>query len=142
MSSRTVIWKFVMAGLLPISFLGAAEQSADSLVKQGKATRALQLPPAKDNPRNSEGDFITLKDGRILFVYTHFTDGAADHSSAFLAGRYSSDGGKTWTAEDETIMPNDATAAENAKSVETTSVVTGRPTGAPISRLRDPDGSL
>lgn len=108
MSSRTVIWKFVMAGLLPISFLGAAEQAADSLVKQGKATRALQLPPAKDNPRNSEGDFITLKDGRILFVYTHFTDGAADHSSAFLAGRYSSDGGKTWTAEDETIMPNDA----------------------------------
>lgn len=108
MSSRTVIWKFVIAGLLPISFLSAAEQSADSLVKQGKATRALQLPPAKDNPRNSEGDFITLKDGRILFVYTHFTDGAADHSSAFLAGRYSSDGGKTWTAEDETIMPNDA----------------------------------
>ena len=107
MSSRTVIWKFVIAGLLPISFLSAAEQ-ADSLVKQGKATRALQLPPAKDNPRNSEGDFITLKDGRILFVYTHFTDGAADHSSAFLAGRYSSDGGKTWTAEDETIMPNDA----------------------------------
>lgn len=108
MSSRTVIWKFVIAGLLPISFLSAAEQSADSLVKQGKATRVLQLPPAKDNPRNSEGDFITLKDGRILFVYTHFTDGAADHSSAFLAGRYSSDGGKTWTAEDETIMPNDA----------------------------------
>ena len=107
MSSRTVIWKFVIAGLLPISFLSAAEQ-ADSLVKQGKATRALQLPPAKDNPRNSEGDFIALKDGRILFVYTHFTDGAADHSSAFLAGRYSSDGGKTWTAEDETIMPNDA----------------------------------
>ena len=108
MSSRTVIWKFVMAGLLPISVLGAAVQAADSLVEQGKATRALQLPPAKDNPRNSEGDFITLKDGRILFVYTHFTDGAADHSSAFLAGRYSSDGGKTWTKQDKTIMPNDA----------------------------------
>ena len=69
--------------------------------------RVLVLPPSEGNPRNSEGDFITLRDGRIVFVYTHFTDGAADHSTAHLAGRVSSDGGKTWSAEDTLILPNE-----------------------------------
>ncbi len=66
---------------------------------------ALQLNPATNNPRNSEGDFITLRDGRILFVYTHYTgESTDDHAPAFLAGRYSSDGGKTWSARDEVIL--------------------------------------
>ena len=38
------------------------------------------LPPGPGNARNSEGDFIQLKDGRILFVYTHFTGGGSDHA--------------------------------------------------------------
>ena len=67
----------------------------------------LELPPSENNPRNSEGDFIQLKDGRILFVYTHFQGGAGDHDQAFLAGRYSSDGGKTWTTEDTVILENE-----------------------------------
>jgi hypothetical protein len=32
--------------------------------------------PGPGNPRNREGDFIELKDGGVLFVYTHFTDEA------------------------------------------------------------------
>ena len=67
----------------------------------------LTLAPSKDNPRNSEGSFVSLKDGRILFVYTHFTAGAGDHAKAHLAGRYSHDGGKTWTTEDEVILKNE-----------------------------------
>lgn len=65
----------------------------------------LLLSPSDDNPRNSEGDFIELKDGRVLFVYTHFTGGAGDHATAHLAGRFSSDGGATWDAEDTVIIP-------------------------------------
>lgn len=66
---------------------------------------ALQLNPGTDNPRNSEGDFITLGDGRILFVYTHYTGVSTDdHAPAFLAGRYSSDGGKTWSDQDDVIL--------------------------------------
>lgn len=65
----------------------------------------LILSPGEDNPRNSEGDFIELQDGRILFVYTHFTGGAGDHATAHLAGRYSEDGGKTWDDEDTVIVP-------------------------------------
>lgn len=69
---------------------------------------ALRLPPGENNPRNSEGDFVTLKDGRILLVYTHFTgNSSSDHAPAYLAGRYSSDAGKTWTQEDEMIVPNE-----------------------------------
>lgn len=63
------------------------------------------LVPRPGNARNSEGDFIELKDGRILFVYTHFTGGGSDHAAGHLAGRYSSDGGKTWTKEDVVIVP-------------------------------------
>jgi predicted neuraminidase len=67
----------------------------------------LRLEPGTGNPRNSEGDFIQLKDGRILFVYTHFTGGSGDHASAYLAGRSSNDDGKTWTTKDILILPNE-----------------------------------
>ena len=67
----------------------------------------LRLEPSEDNPRNSEGDFIQLNDGRILFTYSHFTGGSGDNSSAYLAGRYSSDGGKTWSSEDVKILSNE-----------------------------------
>jgi sialidase-1 len=67
----------------------------------------LTLPPGPGNARNSEGDFVRLKDGRWLFVYTHFTAGAADHASAFLASRESSDGGRTWSEKDNVVVPNE-----------------------------------
>jgi len=62
------------------------------------------LPPSPGNARNSEGDFIQLKDGRVLFIYTRFI-GGGDHSQGQLAGRYSSDGGKTWGKTDTDIVP-------------------------------------
>ncbi len=69
---------------------------------------ALQLDPGANNPRNSEGDFITLKSGRILFIYTHYTGtSTSDHAPAYLAGRFSDDGGKTWTREDKRIIENE-----------------------------------
>ena len=65
----------------------------------------LRLDPGPDNPRNTEGDFITLKDGRILYVYSKYSgNSTSDHAPAFLAGRYSGDGGKTWSNTDEIIV--------------------------------------
>lgn len=70
----------------------------------------LSLQPGENNPRNSEGSFVTLKDGRILFVYSHYTGGStSDHAPAYLAGRYSSDNGKTWTTTDELIVRQEGT---------------------------------
>ena len=91
--------------LLTISLLigcTAENKSIDS----GKEI-TLSLQPKEGNPRNSEGDFIQLKDGNILFIYTHFTGGTGDNASAHLAGRISSDKGKTWTSEDENILANE-----------------------------------
>jgi len=75
---------------------GAAEENAVHKIRL--------LPPGKGNPRNSEGDFVQLRDGRILFVYTRFTGGGGDHSSAHLAARFSSDGGRTWTKDDVAVV--------------------------------------
>jgi sialidase-1 len=69
--------------------------------------RVLRLEPGPGNPRNSEGDFIQLRDGRVLFVYTHFTGGDADHAAAHLTARESRDGGQTWTANDTLVVANE-----------------------------------
>jgi Neuraminidase (sialidase) len=85
----------------------ASNSASTSGDEQVKKEVVLRLEPSENNPRNSEGSFITLKDERILFIYTHFTGGGGDHAKAHLAGRYSNDGGKTWTANDELILANE-----------------------------------
>ena len=85
--------------------------ACDSLSKSSKNNSTkkvvLRLNPSPENPRNSEGDFITLKDGRILFIYTHFTEGSGDHAGAYLASRVSSDRGESWSQDDVTVVPNE-----------------------------------
>lgn len=67
----------------------------------------LQIGEDGNPPRNSEGSFIQLKDGRILFAYSKFEGGSGDHASGVIAGRYSKDGGNTWTGKDEVIISNE-----------------------------------
>jgi Neuraminidase (sialidase) len=78
-----------------------------ALLLQEGVTKIPLLPPGPGNPRNSEGDFVELKDGRVLFVYTRFTGGSGDHAAAELASRVSSDGGRTWSAADEAVVRNE-----------------------------------
>ena len=49
----------------------------------------LTIEPGPGNPRNSEGDIIELKDGRLCLIYTRFTGGGGDHAAADLAMRIS-----------------------------------------------------
>ena len=90
---------------ISLIFIGCAKNNSK---KESTKEITLKLGPKEGNPRNSEGDFIQLKDGSILFVYTHFTDGSGDNAAAYLAGRTSNDQGKTWTNEDVIILPNEA----------------------------------
>lgn len=69
----------------------------------GDMETLLVVEPGKDNPRNSEGDIIELKDGRLCLIYTRFTGGSGDHAAADLAMRISSDGGKNWS-EDSIVV--------------------------------------
>lgn len=89
-----------------------------------EAQRVLRLEPGPGNPRNSEGDFIQLSDGRILYAYTRFTGDASDYGAADIAGRYSSDDGRTWTQEDAIILKNEG--AVNTMSVSLLRLQSGR----------------
>ncbi|MVZ64709.1 exo-alpha-sialidase [Sphingobacterium sp. DK4209] len=90
-----------------LSFAGTADAQAQQ-VPHLKNNVVLKLAPSQTNPRNSEGSFVTLKDGSILFVYSHYTSGnGGDHDPAYLASRISKDGGKTWTASDERVLNNE-----------------------------------
>lgn len=55
------------------------------------------LPRGEANPRNSEGDFALLKDGRILFAYSRYS-GVSGHDDApcDVAALVSSDGGESF----------------------------------------------
>ena len=77
----------------------------------------LDLPPGPGNPRNSEGAFLELKDGKILFVYSHFIGASSgDAAKARLAARLSGDGGDTW-GKDEVIATPEEDEVMNVMSV-------------------------
>ena len=77
----------------------------------------LQLPPETDNPRNSEGAFIELKDGRTLFAYSRFLGhNNADDANAAIAMTISSDKGETWSKSENILLPEDH-GAKNIMSV-------------------------
>lgn len=87
------------------------------------ATVLKLLPPGEGNPRNTEGAFVTLKDGRILFAYSRFA-GNSDHAAATIVGRFSSNGGKTWTEADTPLVGNEG--GMNVMSVSLLRLADGR----------------
>lgn len=102
----------ILCFLLSLILVPGCKQVAQQSVASGNEVIQKQitllLNAGENNPRNSEGDFITLKSGRILFIYTHYTGKSNnDHAPAYLAGRFSNDGGKTWTKEDKLIIDNE-----------------------------------
>jgi len=74
----------------------------------------LVIEPSKENPRNSEGDIIELKDGRLCLIYTRFTGGSGDHAAADLAMRTSENNGISWS-DDKIVVPR--TGGLNVMSV-------------------------
>jgi hypothetical protein len=91
---------------------------------EAKAEVVLELPPGPGNPRNSEGDFLLLEDGRILFAYTRFGGDGGDEAPATIEMRTSSDGGRRWSAKDETLVAGEG--AHNVMSVSFLRLADGR----------------
>lgn len=86
----------------------------------------LELGPQPGNSRNSEGAFITLKSGRILFVYSKYiTDNSNDEEPSALASRYSDDDGLTWSSEDRFLVSPDE-HGHNVMSVSLLRLQNGR----------------
>jgi len=93
------VWLIMVCGAVPGGEQARKETSGPQ--------RVLSLPPGPNNPRNSEGDFVRLKDGRMMFVYSHFVGGAGDNAGAYLAARFSGDGGRTWNGKDVVVVKNE-----------------------------------
>lgn len=87
-------------------------------------TTVLQIKPCAENPRSSEGDFIRLRDGRIMFAYSRFHGGSHDDSPSDIAAVYSSDGGGSFSAP-EIIVPAAYHGVDNVMSVTLTRMLNG-----------------
>ena len=91
-----VNFRFPISALAIAICFAASATHAQQRPPQGVAPgveKPLRIAPRPENGRNSEGDFIQLKDGRLLLVYSKFV-GTGDHAPAELVGRYSSDRGE------------------------------------------------
>jgi len=92
-------------------------------MKKGRIV--LELPPSGENPRNSEGTFLKLKDDRLLFIYSKFVGGTwSDDASACLAARFSTDEGETWSDDNIIVSPQEHMAL-NTMSVSLVRMMNG-----------------
>lgn len=116
---KTSLMKNKFAATFLLFFLFAFSLKADATNEI-----VLELAPTKENPRNSEGAFVTLKSGRILFVYSQFSGGAHDESPARIVSIFSDDKGKTWSKQPEVIAQN--REGQNLMSVSLLRLRSGR----------------
>ncbi|MBR5446145.1 MAG: exo-alpha-sialidase [Clostridia bacterium] len=78
-----------------------------------------ELRPGPGNPRNSEGSFLPLADGRIAFAYSRYhADSADDHADCNICVVYSYDNGETWDTEHvQTLVEASEYGEKNVMSV-------------------------
>jgi len=82
-----------------LAALGSAALALAALGAEPADRIVLNLEPTRENPRNSEGSFVTLKSGRIAFYYSQFFGGyIGDYTPARIAEIHSEDGGATWSS--------------------------------------------
>ena len=76
-----------------------------------------QIPPADNNPRNSEGAFLRGKQGEILFAFSRYSGNSChDHASCDIALIVSYDEGESWS-EPRIIVPASFFGTKNVMSV-------------------------
>jgi len=106
-----------------------------------KSQIVLELNPTAGNARNSEGAFVTLNDGRLLFAWSKFLSSeSGDHEPSVIAARTSDDGGRTWN-DDERILAQPENGAHNLMSASLLRLQNGRILFLSLSKKNFPDGS-
>jgi sialidase-1 len=63
------------------------------------------FPASETQPRYSEGSIIALHDGSLLYATTEFIGGGADHATASIVAKTSTNGGRTWSKQ-RTLQEN------------------------------------
>ena len=103
----------------------------------------LELPPTDNNPRNSEGAFITLKDGTIMYAFSRYHGGSwDDNAPSDIAARYSYDGGKTWTKEDKILFKCGTKTGDNLMSVSLLRLQNGEIAIVYLQKFVEPCGRI
>lgn len=120
--ARSSLFTLVAAGSLVFLMFFPGTGTAQGPTPENRIVCDLETGPG--NPRNSEGAFLELRDGRLIFAYTRFYGGGEDNAGADIAAVYSSDNGLTWSEPPEIIVKNDA--AENVMSVSLLRLADGR----------------
>jgi hypothetical protein len=132
MNARTAFW-WKMAGAPgccsgPWIGLGALAMflhtTAVAASQMPTNTLVLDLAATPEHPRNSEGAFITLKSGRVLFLYSQFLGGSADESPARLVSVQSDDAGRSWSRPPRVVVQN--RAEQNIMSVSLLRLKSGK----------------
>lgn len=86
---------------------------------------SLDLVPGPDNPRNSEGAFLTLPDGEILYAYSRYKGkSCSDEATTDLCLLRSRDDGRTF-GEESTILTCEGEDGVNAMSLSMMHMETG-----------------
>lgn len=77
-----------------------------------------RLVPSENNPRNSEGDFIRLNDGRIMYAFSRYSgDNWDDHCPCSIAAIFSDDNGETFSEEPVILIRASEFGEKNVMSV-------------------------
>jgi len=81
------------------------------------------IDPTLEHPRNTEGSFVTLRSGRILFSSSQFSEGQHDHSPSAIAEIHSDDQGRIWS-QPRVVLPTGR--YQNIMSVSFLRLASGR----------------
>ena len=105
---QKIVYRAIITAFVLFAFQTVASAADSAPWPWMEKDLVLHIATGENNPRNSEGDFVILDDGTILCVYTHFLgNSGADHATACLMSRSSSDGGQSWTTEDKLELENE-----------------------------------
>lgn len=92
---------------------------------KAKIKRIFDLAPSPNNPRNSEGDFIELKDGNILFVWSKFLgESSADYASASIYAYTLNKSGEI-ISEESCLVSKEEDEAQNIMSISLLRMLNG-----------------
>lgn len=86
------------------------------------------LPPHENNPRNSEGAFLRMDSGEILFAYSAYVgESGHDHAACNICMIRSFDEGEHWTDVPELIASASFFGTKNVMSVSACPLADGSP---------------
>jgi len=113
---RSLLLSGTVSALVVFLFVGGTASADNRIVAN--------LEPTAEHPRKSEGAFLELKSGRVVFYYTEFYGGRGDDSPGEIVSIYSDDRGATWSTQPDVVVEN--RGQQNVMSVSLLRLANGK----------------